>query len=147
MAIDEVSGQPWTRKHDDPARPVVPRSMDGNAPRKLYPKSLEELNELCSTREPSERIRAAGSHWGLSEAAISDEVFVETHDPENRHQALGRTLYDVVGVPGCLSEQFVKELADRDIDPFNSDPFNTEEVAREQNEGPYPVHIETGKRV
>jgi hypothetical protein len=107
----------------------------------LYPKSLEELIELCSTRQPSEFIRAAGSHWGLSEAAISDEVFVETHDPQNMHQALGRTLYDVVGNPACLSDQFVEELADRTIDPFDTEPLD------EKDEGLYPVHIETGKRV
>jgi hypothetical protein len=138
MAIEEVSGQPWTRKHDNPDIPVVPRSMDGNAPRTLYPKSLEQLIEICSTREPSQRIRAAGSHWALSEAAISDEVFVETHDPRNMHQALGRTLYDVV--PGCLSEQFITALASK-----HPAPFNGEIVA--ENEGLYPVHIETGKRV
>ena len=96
MAIDEVSGQAWTRKHDDPAMPVVP-----SAPRTVYPKSLEELIEICSKRKPSEKIHAAGSHWALSEAAISENVFVETHDPNNNHQAMGRTLYDVV--PGCLN--------------------------------------------
>ena len=96
MAIDEVVGQAWRRKHDDPATPVVP-----SAPRTVYPRSLEELIEICSTRTPLEKIHAAGSHWALSEAAVSDSVFVETHDPNNMHQAMGRTLYDVV--PPCLN--------------------------------------------
>ena len=73
------------------------------APRTVYPRSLEELIEICSKHKPSERIHAAGSHWALSGAAISDSVFVETHDPNNVHQAMGRTLYDVVGVPDLAS--------------------------------------------
>lgn len=137
MAIDEVAGQPWTRQHDDPALPVVPR-----APRTLYPKSLAELIEICSTRQPAEKIRAAGSHWSLSRAAISDSVFVETHDPNNRHQAMGRTLYDVVSVPGCLNAKFVDALAGVVVPPFDDDPNNVG-----MNQGLYPVHIETGKRV
>ena len=66
MAIDEIDGQAWTRKHDNPSLPVVP-----SAPRTLYPKSLEELIQICAGRSPSERIHAAGSHWALSEAAMS----------------------------------------------------------------------------
>ena len=54
MAIDEVVGQAWTRKHDDPALPVVP-----SAPRTVYPRSLEELIDLCKTRKPAEKIHAA----------------------------------------------------------------------------------------
>jgi hypothetical protein len=133
MALDEVSGQAWTRKHDDPAIPVVP-----GAPRTVYPRSLEELIQICATRSPLEKIHAAGSHWALSEAAISDAVFVETHDPNNNHPAMGRTLYEVV--PNCLNGQFVDALARQVILPF--DAFTVAE-----NEGLYPIHVETGKRV
>lgn len=143
MAIDEVAGQAWTRKHDDPAIPVVP-----SAPRTLYPKSLEELIEICSKRKPSEKIHAAGSHWALSGAAISDSVFVETHDPNNDpnniHQAMGRTLYDVVGVPGCLNQGFIDALASMRVLPFDT---KSATVSLDENEGLYPIHIETGKRV
>ena len=135
MAIDEVLGQAWTRKHDDPAIPVVP-----SAPKTEYPKSLEELIKICSTRPPSEKIHAAGSHWALSDAAISDSIFVETHDPNNMHMAMGRTLYQVV--PGCLNPKFIEALAARTIPPFNS--MN---VSSDADEGLYPIHIETGKRV
>lgn len=133
MPVDEVIGQAWTRKHDHPARPEIP-----SAPRTAYPKSLEDLIEICSRRQPFERIRAAGSHWALSRAAISDSVFVETHDPDNLHQAMGRTLYDVV--PPCLNADFVRSLARRVVPPF--DEFTVAE-----NQGVYPIHIETGKRV
>lgn len=139
MAIDEVVGQAWTRKHDDPALPVVP-----SAPRTAYPRSLEELIELCVTRKPSEKLHAAGSHWALSGAAISDSVFIETHDPNNTHQAMGRTLYDVVGAPGCLNQGFIDALAGQKVLPFDTDPANISNVG---NEGLYPIHIETGKRI
>ena len=139
MAIDEVVGQAWTRKHDDPALPVVP-----SAPRTAYPRSLEELIEICAKRQPAERIHAAGSHWALSGAAISDTVFVETHDPNNNHQAMGRTLYDVVGGPGCLNPAFIDALASQKVRPFDTNPANISNVP---TEGLYPVHIETGKRI
>lgn len=139
MAIDEVLGQAWTRKHDDPAIPVVP-----SASRTAYPKSLEELIELCRTRQPSEKIHAAGSHWALSGAAISDSVFVETHDPNNTHQAMGRTLYEVVGGAGCLNQGFIDALAAQQVLPFDTNPINISNVG---NEGLYPIHIETGKRI
>ena len=123
----------WTCKHDNPSFSRVP-----SAPRALYPKSLEELIQICTSGKPSERIRAAGSHWALSEAAISDNVFVETHDPNNVHQAMGKTLYNVV--PPCLSPAFVDVLASQVVPPFNMPNVG-------ENQGFYPIHIETGKRV
>ena len=40
----------------------------------------------------------------LSNAAISDYTFIETHDPRNRHKALGKTLPEVI--PDCLHPAF-----------------------------------------
>jgi hypothetical protein len=139
MAV-EVAGQAWTRKHDDPGFPVV-----ASAPRTVYPRSLEELIEVCATRTPAEKLHAAGSHWALSGAAISDDVFIETHDPNNNHQAMGRTLYDVVGGPGCLDQRFIDRLRlGGDVLPFDGKPEN---VSNPGNEGIYPVHVEAGKRI
>src|SRR5262245_51900825 len=104
MAVDQILGQPWTRKHDDPAKPIVP-----SAPRTMFPKSLEELIEICSKRAPKERVRAAGSHWALSEAAVADSIFVETHDPNNLFQAMEKTLFEVV--PGRLHDDFIALMA------------------------------------
>jgi hypothetical protein len=131
MALDEVFNQAWTRKHDDPTTPVVPA-----APRTVYPQSLECVIKLCSTRGPEEMMHAAGSHWALSTAAMSDHTFIETHDPKNIHQALGRTLYEVI--PNCMNDAFITALASRRVLPFNVDT---------KDENLYPIHIETGKRV
>lgn len=133
MVATEVHNVPWTRKHDEPGVPLVPI-----APTITYPTSLEDLIGLCQTRPPTDRLRAAGSHWALSHAAVSDNVFVETHDPNNAFPAMGRTLYDVV--PGCLANAFIQQLA-----AIHPDPYDEEHSG--ENVGLYPLHIETGKRV
>ena len=132
MPADQVLNAPWSRKHDRPGTARV-------APKILYPTSLSDLIEICANRPPGTHLKAAGSHWALSPAAMSDDVFIETHDPNNEFQAMGRTLYEVV--PGCLNRAFLKAMARRhppayanDSDAYDDDAF-------------YLVHIETGKRV
>lgn len=132
MTINQIFNKPWTRKHDVPGSPLIPK-----ASKIFYPKSLEDLIQICSNRKPSEHFKAAGSHWALSPAAISDSVFIETHDPNNQFPAMGRTLYNVV--PRCLKREFVEMLKDLHPQPFN-------EFAN-SNEGVYLVHCETGKRI
>src|SRR5262245_32819023 len=107
--MDEVLGQAWTRKHDNPSIPTIP-----SAPRTLYPKSLEDLSSFCATRDPKQRATAAGSHWSLSTGAIADSVFIETHDPHSAHVAMGRTLFEVV--PDRLSATCLAVLADRKVE-------------------------------
>jgi hypothetical protein len=133
MALNEVFNRPWTRKHDNPTIAKI-----SAAPRIVFPRSLEELIQICSTRAPNERLHAAGSHWALSEAAISDHTFVETHDPNNLHQAMGKTIYDVI--PNCMNDTFIQRLVQRSVKPFAANTVS-------ENEGLYPIHIETGKRV
>ncbi len=123
MAITEETGVPWTRKHNHPGIPHVP-----SAPRIVYPRSLQELIELCRDGSAGERLKAAGSHWALSEGAVSDHTFIETHDPHERHFAMGRTLSNVV--PKCLNEDYVQRMVDM-----------ASEVKWSL------VHIEAGKRI
>src|SRR5207237_976779 len=75
-----------------------------------------------------ERLKAPGSHWALSDAAISDTTFIETHDPAERFPALGRTLREVV--PGCLTQNFLARVANSVADDIV-----------------YLVHVEAGKRI
>ena len=74
MSIPQSQLAPWTRKHDKPGVPLIPQ-----APVIVFPQSLEDLIQICSTRPPGQRLRG-GSHWALSTAAVSDHVFIETHD-------------------------------------------------------------------
>jgi hypothetical protein len=130
--MDQVTNAPWTRKHDVPGDART-------APTIVYPTSLEDLIKLCADRPFDRRLKAAGSHWALSSAAVSDHIFVETHDPNNHYRAMGRTLYEVV--PGCLSKSFLKVMATR------RPPAYANHIATHGDSSFYLVHIETGKRV
>jgi hypothetical protein len=65
----------------------------------------------------------------LSRAAISDHTFVETHDPNNVHQAMGKTLTEVI--PGCMSEEMLQALGGTVAGQATSS-F---------------IHVESGKRI
>jgi hypothetical protein len=125
MSIPQSQLAPWTRKHDKPGVPLI-----AQAPVTLFPQSLEDLIQLCSTRPAGQRLHAAGSHWALSTAAVSDHAFIETHDFNEVFPAMGRTLFDVV--PGCLADKF--------LDAFNAQSL----TAGAQS---YFVHFESGKRI
>ncbi len=122
MPLQEHFDHPWTRKHDDPRINLIPK-----APKIVFPKSLAELIKLCRHRPAGQRFKAAGSHWALSSAAISDHTFIETHDPRNVHQAMGKTLHQVI--PGCMSESYLNAIGD------NRNPTET------------LIHVEAGKRI
>jgi hypothetical protein len=61
------------------------------------------------------------------EAAISDNTFIETHDPNNVHQAMGATIHKVVHA--CMHDEVLAGMAN------NFDPDWT------------LVHVEAGKRI
>ncbi len=122
MPVDPQFDKPWTRKHDLPGTPYLP-----HVPKTVYPTSLEELIDICKNRAPQERLKAAGSHWALSDAAVSDHTFIETHDPDDIHPDMGRTLHEVV--PGCLTDQVLEQMAHATFAYFTV------------------VHVEAGKRI
>jgi hypothetical protein len=97
---------------------------------------LKGLIEICKSRAPGERLKAAGSHWALSTAAVSDNVFIETHDPDSGLPAMDRTLYDVI--PKCLHPKVLDGLRMQHPKPFDT---------ANENQGTYFIHFETGKRV
>ncbi len=124
MALHQVFNHPWTRRHDDPRQPLIAR-----APTIAYPAGLQQLIDLCRNRPPGVRLKAAGSHWALSPAAISDHTYIETHDPTDVHRGLERTLYDVV--PQRLHPDVLEKMRNADF------------AAKVGT----LVHIETGKRI
>jgi hypothetical protein len=93
MPADDVFNARWTRLHDPPESPYIRM-----APLTQHRRSLEDLIEICRTHPRDQHLRAAGSHWALSEAAVCDHTFVETHDPRPGHAAMDRTLYEVVSM-------------------------------------------------
>lgn len=127
VSIDGVFNSPWARKHDDPHFDLIPE-LQRLAPAIVYPKSLPELIDLCRNRPPAQRLKAAGSHWALSDAAISEHTFIETNDPRNVHRAMGRTLRNVI--PKCLNRDYLAHKRE------------TEGEMRT-----YLFHVESGKRI
>jgi len=125
LPAEKAADRPWTRKHDDPRRALIQ-----HAPCIVYPTSLRELIDICKDPSAGERLKAAGSHWALSAAAISDHTFLETHDPRpnSAHQAMGRTLTNVI--PNCLTREYLQHMVDAGSDLKW-----------------YLVHIESGKRI
>lgn len=121
--VFETHGESWTRKHDDPRRPLF-----ASVPVIAYPQNLAELRVLLANSDRTQRFKAGGSHWSLSAAAMSDGTYVETHDPLERHPAMGRTLNEVV--PGCLSDELLDRLGNDHAAELGS-----------------LFHVESGKRI
>jgi len=141
MAIRERINKSWTRKHDNPEAPLIP-----SAPKILYPETLEDLIAICSERESANNLKAGGSHWSLSESAISDEVFIEMNDPANEFSPMGRTLYGVI--PGCLTTSFKRHLSEVDVPKFDSHTIsNIADIGTFNANTGYLVHVEAGKRI
>jgi hypothetical protein len=122
MSLDLEFDRPWHRHHDGPPTPGGPKAKFT-----VHPASLEKLIEICQRRPDRGHLHALGTHWALSEAARSDSLFIETHDPDDQHVAMGRTLKDVV--PGRL------------------DPHTLEAMARPSQPTYTLVHVEAGKRI
>jgi hypothetical protein len=118
---------PWTRKHDKPGTPHI-----AQAPVIYYPQNLQDLICICKNRDANTNLHAAGSHWALSAAAVSDHSFIETHDWNEKFHAMGRTLYEVV--PGCLADEFLTNLNEQSMN------FGASATG-------YFVHVESGKRI
>ena len=110
---------PWHRLHDPPVHPGAPL-----APWTVRPSSLQEIIDTCKRDPDRGRLHAPGSHWALSEAARSDSVFIETHDPDDGHEALGHTLWNVI--------------------PHAMDASRREWMAQQQHPTATYVHIESG---
>lgn len=138
----------WRRKHDgidpNPARVPTPR-------RRYYPQTRQDVLDIVRDAEQmTTQVRACGSHWALSDAAVTDQFIVETQDPDG-HPApqlhgLNRTVYDVVGFPGCLSQAAI-DFFDRQIVP-RFDP--SDPLINPFSPAPPPFylyHVEAGTRI
>lgn len=119
MTVSETprAGEQWARKHDLAGHPRVPSGAIV-----IRPKTLEDVIRLCRDHTPGEGLHASGSHWSLSDAAVSDHTFVETHDPSSRNEGLSGVLREVI--PGCVSEDYVARLSARRGAAASSYPFH-----------------------
>jgi hypothetical protein len=82
--------------------------------RHCWPETLQDLLDLVREAEAAPqraRLRASGSHWALSEAAVTREWIVETN-------LLNRTIYDVV--PGGLTPEARDSLLSQPTQPASA---------------------------
>lgn len=133
--VTKTQNGTWRRKHDDPSIPIVAEGAQI-----YYPKDLADLIAICGDQTSGAYLHAAGSHWALSNCAMSDHSFIESHDPNGIEQAMGKTLDGVL--LNCLSADFVGFLLQQDIPDYT-----TSDLTPAQKGAIYPMHIESGKRI
>ena len=134
--------KPWRRKFDDPTKPPA------SAPqRHYYPNTLQDLVDIVQGAEgmsgEKPEVRASGSHWAFSDAAVARGFAVETQDPEGSPPApgplrLNRRLYSVI--PPCLSQEARRFFEGQN--PVGFDPVNPPDESKI-----YLFHVEAGTRI
>lgn len=132
----------WHREHDDPNKPRVPIPQ-----RRYYPTTLQDLIDIVKEAEgmpdPKPEVRASGSHWALSDAAMTNGFIVETNDPEGdptnpSRPRLNQTLYNVI--PRCLSSEAWRFFISQH--PVAFDPINPPDTSKF-----YLYHVEAGVKI
>lgn len=121
MRVDNAE---WRRKHDDLRE--APRVS--NPQFHFFPESRQDLIDIVrqslQDSDPYTAVRASGSHWSLSEAAVSRRYVVETRgfaetDGFPAPAKLNQTIYDVI--PQCLSAGAFDQLVSQPSTAFDTD--------------------------
>ncbi len=75
MTVTTLHNVAWPRFHDPKANPIRP-----SVPEVHCADDLGNFIDICRTRPTSGlKLKAAGSHWSLSESTLSDDSALETH--------------------------------------------------------------------
>ncbi|MBT2667299.1 hypothetical protein J7J00_17610 [Bacillus sp. ISL-4] len=135
----------WRRLHDNGELPaIVPKPE-----RHCYPTTLQDLINTVREAEditgPKPEVRACGSHWALSHAAVTDGFLVETRNPEVDDQGnparlnkMNKTLYEVF--PKCMTSDAWHFFGDQGVTPYkDSDPLDHSKF--------YLYHVEAGTTI
>jgi hypothetical protein len=136
-----TSQNPWHRTHDDPSIAAIP-----NPSVRYYPTSLDDVIDIvqhAKTMSTSPEVRACGSHWALSTAAMTNDFLVETQDPEGdrsdpNRPRLNKTLYPVIH--DCMTADALGFFIGQGVTPF--DPMLPPDHSKF-----YLYHVEAGTRI
>jgi hypothetical protein len=138
MAILTFTNRSWTRHHDPKAIPIRP-----NVAKITCFDTLADLIQICASRTSSLKLKASGSHWGLSEAALSDDEAIETNWPgpevAPRHSGLDVDLEEL------FSESLFKFLIANP--PGKAEEIISDPCLPESEIGPFYVHVKSGTRI
>lgn len=138
MTILTFTNHSWTRYHDPRAIPIRP-----NVAKITCFDTLEDLIHICASRTSSLKLKASGSHWGLSEAALSDDEAIETNWPgpevAPRHSGLDVDLDELFS---NLLFNFLIANPPGQAEKLISDP-----CLPETEFGSFYVHVKSGTRI
>jgi hypothetical protein len=116
-----VDQNSWRRKHDDPGAPaIVPLPQS-----RFYPASRNDLIEIITAAQgmpdPKPEVKACGSHWAFSGAAMTQGFIVETNDPDETNNPRldpPQPLFEVI--PGCMTPEAIQWFYDQNMAAFVS---------------------------
>jgi hypothetical protein len=139
VATDTLKHVEWRRFHDpilDPKRPDVAEVHCADAP--------ADFIEICRKRPATGlKLKAAGSHWSLSESTLSDDSALETHWPDAesvpRNTGLAVDLRDLISQP--LFDFMVAHP------PTPPDAAKDDPCLRDGARNCFFVHLKSGTRV
>jgi hypothetical protein len=138
MTVFTFTNRPWIRHHDPlsiPARPNVAKIICFD--------TLVDLIQICASRTSSVKLKGSGSHWGLSEAALSDGEAIETNWPgpeaAPRHSGLD------VDLDELFSEPLFQFLAANP--PGKAEELISDPCLQESEIGSFYVHVKSGTRI
>lgn len=139
MSIVTLTNRPWTRQHDpksSPARPSVARIHCFD--------DVRDLINLCATHPPGAKFKASGSHWGLSEAALSDDDAIETNWPDDGVNVPRYSGLDV-DMDKLYSDALFRFLVANP--PVRAELATTDPCLQPRQAGPFYVHMKAGTRI
>lgn len=139
MAIRILSNTPWARHHDPRTRAIRP-----SVARIVCFDSLEDLISVCASRPASTRFKGSGSHWGLSEAALSDHDAIETNWPEPVPFDVPRYSGLDLDLEHLYSEPLFHFLV---ANPPGKAENLTTDPCLPRSFGPFFVHLKAGTRI
>ncbi|MEE3950089.1 hypothetical protein [Bacillus wiedmannii] len=115
----------WRRETDDDKKPaIVPKPK-----RHYYPNTLKDLIKIIrdaeNEPEPKPEVKASGSHWAMSHAAVTEDFIVETHNPEvddqgipERLNKMNQSIFDVI--PECLTSEARRFFQEQNVKPYDA---------------------------
>lgn len=139
MASQTLNNVEWRRFHDSRKSREHP-----DVPTVLCADSVEDLIDICRARPATgKRLKAAGSHWSLSESTVSDHVGLESNWPGAeavpRNTGLAIDLYELI------SSQLFDHMAKHP--PVSPVKAEVDPCLSEVESNCFYVHLKSGTRV
>jgi hypothetical protein len=139
MTIQILTNRDWKRNHDLNTSAIRPGAE------KIYCfDELEDLIKICAEHPPGKKLKAAGSHWALSEAALSDNEFIETNWPGTESVPRYSGLDDV-DFGQIISDSLFEFLVSHP--PIPAEKATLDPCLNPGESGAFFVHVKSGTRI